>query len=164
MGSTDYYQQLNRAKRFLKRIEKPINNQTRCEDDLWSFFIHAQHVVDWICADLNYSEEKEGKFKHELITKYPNLAICNDIANRTKHVIHKNPSSYVAKHKSTSVTIHVPMQYVITNEVTLPNSNKKARSSYKYIIADKDGNEYEAIELARNIIKDWGEIIRSLQI
>lgn len=166
MNNYNFTAQLDRAKRFLNRIQKPANNQIDFEDNLWSFFIHAWHVYDWIWYEF---ESKTGyttkkKFKENLVTTYPHLAVCAGLANRIKHFELKDKSIQNVRHTRTNVTIHLAMLYVVTGE----NLNKRnleqqaPRRTYEYFVTDNNNKVYNALDVAKNTISEWESIIKSL--
>lgn len=154
-----YQEQFKRVKRYLLKIDPPQSyhgDQVEYEDNLWSFFQNAWHLKDWIKNDNSIK-----KIPIEKITSsYNSLKVCADLANRTKH--HQLKTKRVdAKHSRTDVTIVVPIDLpdlLKRNERPAPIIKAKG-SFYNYVINDNMGNNYNAIDLAKEIVKDWEEII-----
>ncbi|MDI9235129.1 hypothetical protein [Limnohabitans lacus] len=84
-------EQIERAKRYLKRIENIYegifssseHNKHDYDDDVISFFIHCYHIRDWI-IQLNL----KGITAEEIdsyINNHHDLKICADLANGSKH-------------------------------------------------------------------------------
>jgi hypothetical protein len=103
----------------------------------------------------------------EICKKYWRVMTCADLANKTKHLELSGRSRTGAEHIRTDVTVKVP---VLRLKIRLPNksnssnkqlpeSNGKCESEYKYII-DKNGKEYDALDLAKGIVRDCEEIIK----
>lgn len=165
MADPSYQQQLQRVERFHDRIRNQSRSQMDYEDDLWSFFIHAWHLSDWLWEDpslqLASKFQKKGEFQHKLFA-FASIAVCHDIANRRKHYRLNNPSPQNATHKA-SVTVHLPAMYVIAGE---PQSHlqpqQKATSDYEYKIVDLQGNEQNVLDFATELIKDWNSVITSI--
>jgi hypothetical protein len=96
--------------------------------------------------------------------------ICADLANRTKHSALTRKNRTGAKHIRTNVTVKLkPLRL----HLTLPNksngSNKhvsesagETASEYRYIIVDKNKTGYDALNLAKGIVRNWEEIIRNM--
>ena len=84
-------QQLDRAKRYLIRIQKLYqgvfsstgHDKDAYDDDVISFFIHCYHIRDWI-IHLNESAITK-KQVDEYINEHRALMICADLANGAKH-------------------------------------------------------------------------------
>ena len=155
----EYSQQLERVKRLLVRIEDQDKDQTTYEDDLWSFFQNCWHLKDWIKNDSSIYQDVRIEYK---VKKYNSLQIVADLANRSKHL--KLTSSRVdADVKSVGVTIHVPTLNLDlrTGETT---TSGEVHSEYQYTIMTNDGLEYNALDLARDSVRDWEELIRELNI
>ena len=94
-----FYEQFERAKRFLKRIKDQNPKQEYYKDDLLSFFQHAFHLKDWIGHD----EELKIKIKdveneiENTIKNSSNLQICRDWAVGSKHLCVKPIENYKTK-------------------------------------------------------------------
>ena len=50
-GHIGYRDQLDRARRFLDRMEAPCSNEVEFQDMVWAFFQNCWHVKDWIEND-----------------------------------------------------------------------------------------------------------------
>lgn len=137
----NHNQQFERVKRLLKRIENQNRNQIDYEDDLWFFFQNAWHLKDWIENDASLSAVTRNGIE-KICKAYPRIMICADLANRAKHSELTRKIRTDAKHTRTDVTIKIGIG-----------------SEYRYIITNKDKTEYDALELAKEIVTDWEEII-----
>ena len=142
-----YEKQFERVKRFLERIDispdEDMGKELRYLDDVWSFFIHAWSLKDWIKND-----DTIQKIDIDTIVKgYPLLMVCADLANGAKHLTMDIPERRIesrvrAKQKSISVRIKFGIG-----------------SDYKQTFTDKYGKEYDAIVLAREVVRAWEDII-----
>lgn len=139
----NYNEQFERVKRLLKRIENQNRSQIDYEDDLWFFFQSAWHLKDWIENDASLNVARRDDIER-ICEPYPRIMICADLANRTKHSELTRKIRADAKHTRTDVTIKIGIG-----------------SEYRYTIANKDKAEYDALELAKGIVTDWEEIIKS---
>ena len=83
-----YLEQFERVKRFLRRIENQDRDSTEYDDDLWAFFQNCYHLKDWLSHDsaVGGTFGKDGKDIDDYINGNIELAICADLANRTKHL------------------------------------------------------------------------------
>ncbi|MEO0853618.1 MAG: hypothetical protein AAFY15_08960, partial [Cyanobacteria bacterium J06648_11] len=85
-NGTGFRDQLDRVERYLERVRNQNQSHTDYDDDLWSFFIHAWHLKDWVKAD----EPLPSDARHRIVSEAENireLQICADLANRTKHLL-----------------------------------------------------------------------------
>lgn len=154
-----YQEQFDRVKRLLLKIDPQSNdhgNQLEYEDNLWYFFQSSWHLKDWIKND-----EAVQKFDIEKIIKnYIHLQVCADLANRTKHY-KLDYKRLAARHSGTDVTVSLPtieIDYMDLKNFKIPYSIG-SESTYVYHIEDKSGIKYQAIELAKQIILEWEDII-----
>lgn len=84
-------EQLNRAKRYLARIErlyKGVFTSNRHDedayfDDVLSFFIHCYHVRDWTIHQAGATVGSRAI--DSFIDSHEQLRICADLANGSKH-------------------------------------------------------------------------------
>jgi hypothetical protein len=79
-----YQQQLARVERFLQRILAPTTDRKEYEDFLWAFFQNCWHLRDWIKNDTSIRKRKRDVIL-PIIHKSKILAICQCLANRSKH-------------------------------------------------------------------------------
>jgi hypothetical protein len=79
-----YQEQLGRVERFLQRISVPNTNREVYEDFLWAFFQNCWHLRDWIENDTSIRKSKRGAILLA-VDQSKVLAICQCIANRSKH-------------------------------------------------------------------------------
>ena len=139
-----YEDQFNRVKRFLLKIDPPSKNHGNAieyEDNLWSFFQNAWHLKDWIKND----DSIEPIDIETIVTNYSCLMICSDLANRTKHLKLRHHIRVDAKFSGNDVTISI---------------NETGHTAFlNYRIIDMHGKEYNAIDLAKEILNAWSEII-----
>ncbi|MBD8597666.1 MULTISPECIES: hypothetical protein [Pseudomonas] len=84
-------EQLNRAKRYLKRIERlyagvfssMAHDEEEYFDDVLSFFIHCYHVRDWALHQAG--AVLRAREIDAFIDLNEPLRICTDLANGSKH-------------------------------------------------------------------------------
>ena len=157
-----YSQQLDRVKRFLVRIEDQDRDQTTYEDDLWSFFQNCWHLKDWIKNDSSISQDVRDVIEYK-VKNYNSLLIVADLANRSKHFQLRPKSNRVdADVKNVGVKLHI--QTLNLDLGTGETTGGEVLSEYQYTILTDDGSEYDALDLARDTVRDWEQLITKLDI
>lgn len=155
-----YREQFERVQRFLVRIES-VNpklelvpeEQLEQEDMLWAFFQNSWHLKDWIASD-DAAPTKLSKPIERLCKQYPSLMICADLANRTKHFRLKKPPRVDAK-----VIRQIAVQ--VGDSAARGESTSMSEVRYRYTIVDNTGKSYDVLEIARQAVKDWKNLISS---
>jgi hypothetical protein len=84
-GVTGYRDQLDRTRRFLDRLDRPYPSVVDYQDDVFAFFQNCWHLKDWIRNDPLIPEDQKQRLK-QAAEGSRTLAICNDMANGTKHL------------------------------------------------------------------------------
>jgi hypothetical protein len=113
MGYTGYRHQLDRARRFLERVEDAAN-EVEFQDMVWAFFQNCWHVKDWVQNDPHVGQPS----KDAVIARAHQssaLNVCKDLCNGTKH-LGARPGP---KHQHVEMTIdssgHAEMDCIIDN-------------------------------------------------
>jgi hypothetical protein len=96
-----YLDQLNRARRFLKRMKDANRSGEEFQDMAWAFYQNCWHVTDWLVNDLRLGDRTHRKRFKDLAKASIPLTICRALCDGTKH---KNfdlnnkgaPSHYIA--------------------------------------------------------------------
>jgi hypothetical protein len=149
-GATGYRHQLDRARRFLDRVERPSGdddldpsniNDVDFQDMMWAFFQNCWHVKDWIKNDLLVPKATKDAAIDLAEQQSPDLKMCQQLCNGTKH-LGPRPG---ASHDHIDTTI-VPEQ---------------GRFEIDCMINDGQGNLISGKELARRYIAEWERILRS---
>jgi hypothetical protein len=138
-----YREQLDRVRRFLERLE-PIE-QTNFQDMMWSFFQHCWHLKDWVRHDAGLSPDQK-KIIVAAAHASPNLRICRDLCNRTKHL------KLTAKPSSGSGARHDHMAYTL-------HSGSDRASEMDCIIDDGKGKQISGKQLAGDCVGEWERIL-----
>jgi hypothetical protein len=82
-----YREQLDRARRFLERIESTgPRRDVDYQDDVWAFFQNCWHVRDWLTMDKRVSKEVRNAI-HQAVKNSTALTLCEGMANGTKHLV-----------------------------------------------------------------------------
>jgi hypothetical protein len=155
-----YQEQLERVKRAFIKIDNHLGDygeQKEYEDNLWCFFQAAWHLKDWIINDETVVKDNI----EEIVKDYISLMVCADMANRTKHYTLKKLNRRNAKCSGNDVTIRVTTAEIGNADLAngrVPTA-EGGESKYTYYITDNTGTKYIAVELAKQIIQDWEEIV-----
>ncbi len=108
---------------------------------MWSFFQNCWHLKDWVKNDVSVLPAVRATLETDL-TSSPDLMICADLANGTKHLEFKTPR-VGAKHTRKNFRLVVG-----------------GDSSVEYIIDRGDGTQSDAVQLARNCLAAWEQLLR----
>lgn len=138
-------QQWQRVLRFLERIDGPQGGSSDdYDDDLISFFMHCWHLKDWIKYDVNVDERVRKKIEDE-VEKKPNLIMCADLANRSKHF----------------TLLSKRLDAAITNRDVRIRVGDKRGAICEHWITCEDGSKYNAKDVARGAVKEWEDFLKS---
>jgi hypothetical protein len=148
-----YLEQLNRVRRFLKRVEtlhrtsapwrSDENKRLEYEDMLWAFFQNCWHLKDWIKNDLDAPNElRHGLEKALESGSY--IPLCADLANRNKHLslrINRRNGKLQARF---TITVGGPLRIL-----------------HRYQVIYGDGDSLGALDVARGAVEEWEKLINS---
>jgi hypothetical protein len=86
-----YIEQMDRVHRYFRRFER-VNDGGEFDrpeeyllDDIHAFFQNCYHLKDWLRNDSEFTKHSKQQIE-EYVTNTPELAICADICNSTKHL------------------------------------------------------------------------------
>jgi hypothetical protein len=96
LNGNRFSDQLERVKRYLVRVRNHNRPHAEYEDDLWSFFVHAWALKDWVRNDKELNTEARARVAAAAENEFT-LQICADLANRTKHVVLDKHSRHDAR-------------------------------------------------------------------
>jgi hypothetical protein len=86
ISSSGYRAQLDRARRFLERVQSTEpRRDVDYQDDVWAFFQNCWHIKDWLEHDRRVPEVVRDSVK-KAAYKSRVLRVCADVANGTKHL------------------------------------------------------------------------------
>ncbi|MDI9778479.1 hypothetical protein QM325_11975 [Pseudomonas putida] len=149
-------EQLNRAKRYLSRIERLYagvfsslgHDEEAYFDDVLSFFIHCHHVRDWALHQDRTS--MKARDIDAFIDLNEPLRICADLANGSKHCkLTRTPRS------SHQPTISEPQTHYSTWLVG-NGGGQVLQCSYS---VESNGQPFDVQELARECIILWEQFL-----
>lgn len=149
-GTTGYRHQLDRARRFLDRIQVPLASAVEFQDFMWAVFQNCWHIKDWVANDPLASQQQ----RDAVIAKAhqsPALLICRDLCNGTKHLRVDRPSCRPvgARHSHVNTTI--------TPGTGMP-------SEMDCMVDDGAGQIISGKQLARDCLAEWERILQSEQL
>lgn len=146
MGKTGYRNQLDRARRFLDRVNgdyeyfEDMDDQT-FQDMMWAFFQNCWHVKDWIENDPLVPRSTKDAVIDHVHSRSPDLKMCQQLCNGTKH-LGPRPG---ASHRSTDMTI----------------DPARGRFEIDCTIDDGHGNLISGKELAHRCVGEWERVLES---
>jgi hypothetical protein len=144
MSLSPAQEQLARAKRYLKRMER-MGTTDEDTDDMYSFFIFAWHLADWTANDPTLNPRPTLK---QLQEATPSIKLCGDIADGMKHFILTRPKPR-------------PYGEVTFKDIRItPGEGTQARYRFTF----PDGTTKDAVDFAREIVKGWEGILRQYRV
>ena len=84
-GHFGYRSQIDRARRFLERMEQPGMTEVDFQDMVWAFFQNCWHVKDWVFNDPvvdQVTKDAVSAGAHASVV----LRVCQEMCNGTKHL------------------------------------------------------------------------------
>jgi hypothetical protein len=84
-GHIGYRDQLDRARRFLDRLDVPGLSDVDFQDMVWAFFQNCWHVKDWLDNDPKVDPATKDAIiarAHQSVA----LRVCQEMCNGTKHL------------------------------------------------------------------------------
>lgn len=139
-GHIGYRDQLDRARRFLDRVEGPHRNDVDFQDMMWAFFQNCFHLRDWVVRDPLMSSAQKDAVLAKAGASIP-LRRCGDLCNGTKHLVPK-----ATQHSHVNITIQ-------------PGTDRP--SELDSIIDVGGGQLISGKQLARDCLSDWERILES---
>lgn len=139
-----WQEQLERTVRFLERIENQEQERNVYEDMMWAFFQNCWHLKDWIKHDEKVDQSVRNSIEND-IKKCDSLMVCADLANRSKH---SRLDKVIRKHADAKGR---------TYNVRVGGADHGI--DWDYRIDSDDGRERWALEVAREAVKNWKELI-----
>jgi hypothetical protein len=145
-------EQFARMKRYLLRMEKK-GATDEDTDDLYSFFLHAWHLIDWASHDPALGTDPELARKKLLADITKAISGCKDIANRTKHLELTKPPRQAPEITTKNISVGL---------VSKPQDRRPAVATYIFTLPD--GSPREALEFAHEVAQDWERLLKGYGI
>ena len=145
---SDTQKQFSRVQRALARVEKNKNRVLEeYEDDIWCFFQNCWHLKDWVKNDGAISIKHRDAVEKD-VRKFEELKICEDLANRSKHL---------------KLTRNIQMNAEVKkrNTIIFAGPPGEGYGKYEFKIQTANGREFDAIEVAKKSVEHWETILRS---
>lgn len=153
-------EQLQRARRYLKRMEKIYagifsslgHDEQAYDDDVISFFIHCYHVRDWIIQQDNAGVT--ARQVDNYIDNHQALKVCADLANGSKHC-------KLTRSLRTGSQPHIAgRERDVSTWFTGSGGGEVMKSKYA---VNSNGEPIDALFLARECVQLWDAYIRVLE-
>ena len=162
-----YLDQLDRVRRALKKLENlgtviatenvtiPADKQMDYVDALHAYFQYAWHLKDWIKNDDAAPATLRAAVRRmETEQDWINsLMLCADVANGSKHFRLTRNSRLDAK-------MQAQIMIRIVDQVFDKNQGSTS-VGFSYQIVEPSGTTYDALDLARQSLSDWENLITS---
>jgi hypothetical protein len=142
-GFVGYRHQLDRARRFLIRVDGPHASDVDFQDMMWAFFQNCWHIRDWVEHDpllARRTAVRDAVLAAAL--KSRNLRRCAKLCNGTKHL---NPRRN-ARHSHVNTTI-------------VPGSNQPRELDC--LIRLSRGKLVSGKQLAHDCLAEWERILKA---
>lgn len=141
-------EQFARMKRYLTRMERKVASDEG-SDDVFSFFLHAWHLIDWAGNDPAVGL-KVAEVKQEVRVKFPQTVwLCGDIADGSKHLVLTRPKPR-----------DVPLP--IRDIRVFAGIDRPSEVSFRFKFSD--GKTRDALTLAHQVVADWERLLRQYGI
>jgi hypothetical protein len=131
-SGSGYRAQLDRARRFLERVQSQDSRRdVDYQDDVWAFFQNCWHIKDWLNHDYRVPESTR-RSALAAANKSTILKVCRDMANGTKHrklQRRGKPTRALAVHLWTNTTIMPDGLTTIDCTIKFPRRKVKFRSA-----------------------------------
>jgi hypothetical protein len=132
-------EQFSRMKRYLVRMERREASDDDT-DDMYSFFLHAWHLIDWASNDPTV-----GRTYDEVKADVPNsIRLCEDIANRAKHLELTRPLR--------------PAPQALRHRRMFTGSDRQSEVSFSFKFSN--GTTKDALTLANEVVADWEQLLK----
>jgi hypothetical protein len=134
-----YYERLHDARfgNMPKELLWTPEARAKLHDDMYSFFVHAYHLKDWLEAD--------GTNVHRELASSEVLRLCADIANATKHVDLERPKIGQPRQDHTAVALILK-----GGEVTFGTD----------VVLSVDGKLFSGFSFAKRVRDEWVRVLR----
>ena len=132
----------DRIRRIYDGIE---DSSAEARYDLYSFFLNAYHLKDWLAKDHSASVSKRKVEK--LVKATPVLALCGDLANRVKH-------SSLDPKRTPKIDLNTD---VTSQSVTVDTGRGVVSHSW---VIEGGGMTYDALDLTNEVVRAWEQFLR----
>jgi hypothetical protein len=182
-------EKIAKVDRLLIKLQNQNRCNLTYKDDLDHAFIECWSIKEWIKNDseLKIRIPQVGKITEQVANSNTSIMIVSDVANREKHLFLRDPKEtnaaiknshlgiHVSETISLSLTAHISVIHVDDLEeydknkanepskTTQPSTQQSScEITQTYVIEDKDGRSYDALEVLKEAIGLWREFINQL--
>ena len=157
-----YLEQLDRLRRYFGRFQR-VNDGGEFDrpvedllDDIHGFFQNCYHVKDWLKNDPAFTKYT-GQQIEQYVTSTPELAICVDICNSTKHLHLTSPPRSGALPALARKHITIDITDVISTGPE-PAEEVPQKISMKVEI-EHNGAILDAFDVATKALRAWESFV-----
>lgn len=136
-------EQFARVKRYLVRMERKAASDEGT-DDLYSFFLHAWHLLDWTGNDPAVGRTYKQLKEEVRVNLSRSIWLCRDIADATKHLVLTRPKARAAPRVLRGVRMFI-------------GSDRPSEISFRFKFPD--GSKKDALSLARKVVVDCEQLL-----
>ena len=136
-------EQFARVKRYLARMEQKVASDEGT-DDMYSFFLHAWHLIDWAGNDPAVGRTY-FQLKQEVCIHFPHsIWLCADIADGSKHLVLTRPK---------------PRDVPLPRRAIRMYAGNVRSSEASFSFEFPDGSIKDALTLAREVVANWEKLL-----
>jgi len=121
------------------------------QDEMWAFFVNCYHFKDWLKNDS--SSGVSEKDIEDYVNKSPNLSLCGDLANGSKHAV----LTWGRVDKNTKLK---SQRFKFALHAGLGDKNPPPTVAVKYVL-EANGVPYDAFGLATDCLNDLELFLKS---
>jgi hypothetical protein len=142
-------EQWDRVYRWLRRVQESAIGRMHdsptdvYQDDVYAFFQNCYHLKDWLKNDV--SSASVVRDVEALISASPELSLCADLANGSKHL-------KLTRHRVD------PDARVGQRDYSLDIGSQGITIAVRYVI-EAGGSSYEAVALAESCYRTWEDYL-----
>jgi hypothetical protein len=119
-------------------------------DDIHTFFVHCFHVFDHIKNDPNYTKSNKSKLS-EALSK-PEMQLCSDICNGTKHLVRNVAPASGAQPQFTKKVYYANISQGL-------GGGEKATGGLT-VYVQHGADMLDAFDVATNALKVWEDFVK----
>jgi hypothetical protein len=149
IGLAGYLDQVERARRFLKRAEDIEGfADAEFQDLMWAFFQNCWHIKDWVLNDERVPQATRSAIAVMALNSIP-LKVCEQLCNGTKHL---GPTRKKRRAKKGPIAKHGCVETTV---------DASGRTEMDCMIDTGAGKQVSGRLLAHQCIAEWASIFQS---
>lgn len=150
-------EQWSRVERWFSRFSETNSGRSHdqisdnYQDEVYAFFQNCYHLKDWLRNDPASSALVSPDIE-STISNSPNLSLCADLCNGSKHLV-------LARNVRSSADTHVGNRHFEVGLSAGAGSDSPPRIAVKYEV-ESGGNVYDAFTVAQACVQEWGTYLK----